>query len=70
MSYKRSFIKFTFLTIAIILLFNLNTIINSQAVCSLDELVKELYEDIVDNGNFIFYNIHLLLFLTEIKFSS
>ena len=62
MSYKRSFIKFTFLTIAIILLFNLNTMINSQAVCSLDELVKELYEDIVDNGNFIFYNIHLLLF--------
>jgi len=51
MSYKRSFVKFTVLTIAIIFIFNLNAYVNSQTVCSLDELIKELYEDIIDNGN-------------------
>lgn len=50
MSYKRSLIKFTFVIFGIILLSNLSTMVNSQAVCSLDELIKELYEDIVDNG--------------------
>jgi len=50
MSYKRSLIKFTFSIFGIILFSNLSTIIKSQAVCSLDELIKELYEDIVDNG--------------------
>jgi len=51
MSYKRSFFKFALISIAIILLTNYNTMVNSQVVCSLDELIKELYEDIVDNGN-------------------
>jgi phosphoribosyl-dephospho-CoA transferase len=50
MSYKRSLIKFTIAIFGIILLSNLSTMVNSQAVCSLDELIKELYEDIVDNG--------------------
>ena len=50
MSYKRSLIKFTFAIFGLILLSNLSTLVNSQAVCSLDELIKELYEDIVDNG--------------------
>lgn len=46
MSYKRSFIR---ITIAFIF-FAMNSLVNSQAVCSLDELIKELYEDISDNG--------------------
>jgi len=55
MSYKRSLIKCTFISIAIIFLFNINSMVNSQVVCSLDELIKELYEDIVDNGKYNFY---------------
>ncbi len=51
MSYKRSFIKLTFAIFGFILISNLSTMVNSQSVCSLDELIKELYEDISDNGN-------------------
>lgn len=51
MSFKRSLIKLTFIVFGFILLSNLSSMVNSQAVCSLDELIKELYEDIVDNGN-------------------
>lgn len=51
MSYKRSLFKFALISIVFIFLVNIDTMVNSQVVCSLDELIKELYEDIVDNGN-------------------
>lgn len=50
MSIERSLIKMSLLTIMTILILNLATTTNSAVVCSLDELIKELYEDISDNG--------------------
>ena len=50
MSTKRSFLKISLLTIFMILVLNLASNTNSQVVCSLDELIRELYDDIVDNG--------------------
>jgi hypothetical protein len=54
MSYKRSFLKYLVFVVGIILLSNPNYFVNTQTVCSLDELIKELYDDIVDNGKIIF----------------
>jgi hypothetical protein len=51
MSIERSLIKMSIMTIMTILILNLASSTNSAVVCSLDELIKELYEDIIDNGN-------------------
>ncbi len=48
MNIKRSVLKFTPL-IAFICLISLPSM-SSQVVCSEDELIRELYEDIIDNG--------------------
>ena len=50
MSFQRSLIKVILLSIFSLQLFNLPSKANSQVVCSLDELIRELYEDISDNG--------------------
>lgn len=50
MSTERSFIKLSLLTIFALMVLNLANPANSQVVCSLDELVRELYDDIIDNG--------------------
>ena len=43
LNYKRSLMLLIFALSCIV-------IIESQVVCSLDELIRELYEDIIDNG--------------------
>jgi hypothetical protein len=50
MSTQRSLIKLSLLTIFTILVLNLASTTNAQVVCSLDELIRELYDDIIDNG--------------------
>jgi hypothetical protein len=54
MFYKRSVpmsIRLLSLVFATIFIFSMMTpTANSQVVCSLDELIKELYEDLIDNG--------------------
>jgi hypothetical protein len=50
MSIERSFLKMSLYTIMTILILNLTASTNAAVVCSLDELIKELYEDISDNG--------------------
>ena len=47
--YKRSLILVSL--VALSFLVNFST---SQVVCSQDELIKELYEDLIDNGIFLF----------------
>ena len=47
---QRSLLKMSLLTIFAILFLNLASNTNAQVVCSLDELIRELYDDIVDNG--------------------
>lgn len=51
------------LTILITSLLFSKTFIKSQVVCSEDELIKELYEDIIDNGKILtLNNIKSLIF--------
>ena len=43
-------VKLSLLTIFAIFVLNLASTTNAQVVCSLDELTRELYDDIIDNG--------------------
>jgi len=47
--YKRSFILISLIAFSCLINFSV-----SQVVCSQDELIKELYEDLIDNGTIIF----------------
>jgi hypothetical protein len=48
--YKRSVFQLLSLAITLILVISYIPTTNSQVVCSEDELIRELYEDIIDNG--------------------
>jgi hypothetical protein len=48
--YKRSILKLLSLAITVIIVMSYMPMYNSQVVCSADELIRELYEDIIDNG--------------------
>ena len=64
MSTQRSFIKMSLLTIFTILVLNLASTTNAQVVCSLDELIRELYDDIIDNGKINITNIIRILIIS------
>jgi len=64
MSTQRSLIKMSLLTIFTILVLNLASTTNAQVVCSLDELIRELYDDIIDNGKINITNIIIILIIS------
>lgn len=68
MSIQRSLIKFSLFSIFTILALNLASSTNAQVVCSLDELIRELYDDIIDNGNFLLFKNKIILFKNLLNF--
>ena len=48
--YKRSVFQILSIVFALLMVFTFLPCMNSQVVCSEDELIRELYEDIIDNG--------------------